>query len=195
MDLDEERIAHVRVLDLESGRESSIATKAVVNAAGVWTDDVERLAGEHGDDVQASKGVHFLVPRDRIDSETGIILRTRASVLFVIPWGEHWIIGTTDTPWSLHRAHPAASRSDIEYLLTWVNTRLSTPLAATDIVGVREMCGGSTPVSPLRVLPATRIRSAGRCEWHRPRRSTTTSTVRFNLARALLGRAGSASRR
>jgi glycerol-3-phosphate dehydrogenase len=136
MDLDEERIADVRVLDLESGRESSIATKAVVNAAGVWTDDVERLAGEHGDDVQASKGVHFLVPRDRIDSETGIILRTRASVLFVIPWGEHWIIGTTDTPWSLHRAHPAASRSDIEYLLTWVNTRLSTPLAATDIVGV-----------------------------------------------------------
>ncbi len=45
-------------------------------------------------------------------------------------------MGTTDTPWSLGRAHPAASRSDIEYLLHWVNTALRNQLTAEDIVGV-----------------------------------------------------------
>ena len=49
--------------------------------------------------VRASKGVHLVVPRDRLQLETGLILRTEKSVLFVIPWGRHWIIGTTDTDW------------------------------------------------------------------------------------------------
>lgn len=130
------RIETVRAVDLESGRSVVIRPKAVINATGVWTDDIEALAGEHGINVQASKGIHLLVPRDRIDSETGILLRTEVSVLFVVPWGGHWIVGTTDTPWSLSRSHPAASRSDIEYLLQWVNTALRTPLLASDIVGV-----------------------------------------------------------
>lgn len=130
------RIEAARVVDLEQGVEIVIPTRVVVNATGVWTDDIENLAGEHRVDVRASKGIHLLVPRDRIESETGILLRTEASVLFVIPWGQHWIVGTTDTPWSLHRAHPAASRTDIEYLLKWVNTALRTPITATDIVGV-----------------------------------------------------------
>lgn len=136
--IDEEdgRVRAVRIRDLEAGTEISIRTRAVINATGVWTDDVEDMVGEHRSDVQASKGVHFLVPRDRIASDTGILLRTEVSVLFVIPWDRHWIVGTTDTPWSLGRAHPAASRSDIEYLLRWVNTALRSPLTAEDIVGV-----------------------------------------------------------
>jgi glycerol-3-phosphate dehydrogenase len=130
------RVQGIDVTDLESGRHIRISTGAVINATGVWTDDVEELAGERSGDVRASKGVHFLVPHDRISAGTGIILRTRASVLFVIPWDRHWIVGTTDTPWSLGRAHPAASRSDIDYLLHWVNTALSDPIDAADIVGV-----------------------------------------------------------
>ena len=49
-------------------------------------------------------------------------------MLFVIPWGRHWIIGTTDTDWNLDKAHPAASRADIDYLLSHVNTLLREPL-------------------------------------------------------------------
>lgn len=130
------RIRSVRVRDLESGRIVDIETEAVINATGVWTDDIEELAGERGEDVRASKGIHLLVPRDRIESATGILLRTEVSVLFVIPWNTHWIVGTTDTPWSLNRAHPAASRSDIEYLLRWVNTTLRRELTHDDVVGV-----------------------------------------------------------
>lgn len=130
------RVSAARVLDLETGQVMTVATRAVINATGVWTDDVERLAGEHGLDVHSSKGVHLIVPRDRIESETGMIMRTDSSVLFVIPWGQHWIVGTTDTAWSLRRAHPAASRSDIDYLLTRLNATLKTPVMASDVVGV-----------------------------------------------------------
>ena len=83
--------------------------RVVVNAAGVWTDEIQELVGGRGAlHVQASKGIHLVVPRDRIRSEAGFIARTETSVLFVIPWGRHWIIGTTDTDWNLDKAHPAA---------------------------------------------------------------------------------------
>jgi glycerol-3-phosphate dehydrogenase len=54
----------------------------------------------------------------------------------VIPWGRHWIVGTTDTDWNLDKAHPAASAKDIEYLLEHVNSVLSTPLTKEDVEGV-----------------------------------------------------------
>jgi glycerol-3-phosphate dehydrogenase len=59
-------------------------------------------------DVEASKGIHLVVPRDRIRSECGFITKTERSVLFVIPWGRHWIIGTTDTRVEPRPRHPAA---------------------------------------------------------------------------------------
>jgi glycerol-3-phosphate dehydrogenase len=103
----------------------------------VWTDDTQRMVGERGQfHVRASKGIHLVVPRDRIQSATGLILRTETSVLFVIPWGRHWIIGTTDTDWTLGKAHPAASRSDIDYLLGRLNEVLVTPLSREDVEGV-----------------------------------------------------------
>jgi glycerol-3-phosphate dehydrogenase len=77
-----------------------------------------------------------VVPRDRIVSESGLILRTESSVLFVIPWRNHWIVGTTDTDWHLDLAHPAATRSDIDYILGHVNAVLATPLTHDDIEGV-----------------------------------------------------------
>jgi len=132
-----ERVVGVRARDLEGGREFVIRARVVVNAAGVWTDDIQDLVGGRGAlHVQASKGIHLVVPRDRIRSETGFITKTKVSVLFVIPWGRHWIIGTTDTPWDLDKAHPAASRADIDYVLHHVNQILREPLDHEDVEGV-----------------------------------------------------------
>ncbi|MCW2819679.1 MAG: Glycerol-3-phosphate dehydrogenase [Marmoricola sp.] len=132
-----ERVVGVEVTDVETGEKVSVSSRVVINCTGVWTDDLQKLAGGRGQfNVRASKGVHVVVPRDRINSTTGMILRTEKSVLFVIPWGTHWIVGTTDTDWELDRAHPAASRSDIDYILEHDNTVLSTPLTHDDIEGV-----------------------------------------------------------
>ncbi|MFE6378314.1 glycerol-3-phosphate dehydrogenase/oxidase [Streptomyces roseolus] len=132
-----ERVVGARVQDVEAGGEYVIRAKQIVNATGVWTDDTQALIGERGQfHVRASKGIHLVVPKDRIHSTTGLILRTEKSVLFVIPWGRHWIIGTTDTDWDLDKAHPAASSADIDYLLEHVNTVLATPLSRDDVQGV-----------------------------------------------------------
>jgi glycerol-3-phosphate dehydrogenase len=130
------RVVGVEATDLETGRQLRVLASRVINATGVWSDDIQAMAGDSGLDVKASKGIHILVPSDRIRSETGMILRTEKSVLFVIPWNRHWIVGTTDTPWELRRAHPAACRSDIDYLLGLVNAVLAEPLDHRDIVGV-----------------------------------------------------------
>jgi len=126
--------------DLESGTEFTIRAAVTINAAGVWTDEIQAMIGGKGQfRVQASKGVHVLVPRDRIDSDTGLITETEKSLLFIIPcpWSdEFWIIGTTDTPWNLHLAHPAASRTDIDYILEHANALLARPLTRDDVVGV-----------------------------------------------------------
>ena len=132
-----ERVTGVKALDLPTGREVEVRARQVVNATGVWTDDTQGMIAERGQfHVRASKGVHLVVPRDRIQSTTGMILRTEKSVLFLIPWGRHWIIGTTDTDWSLDKAHPAATAGDIDYLLDHVNSVLHTPLTRQDVEGV-----------------------------------------------------------
>ncbi|MEU5107180.1 glycerol-3-phosphate dehydrogenase/oxidase [Streptomyces sp. NPDC021354] len=132
-----ERVVGARVHDMEQGGDFEVRARQVVNATGVWTDETQALIGERGQfHVRASKGIHLVVPKDRIHSTTGLILRTEKSVLFVIPWGRHWIIGTTDTDWGLDKAHPAASSADIDYLLQHVNEVLAVPLTRDDVEGV-----------------------------------------------------------
>jgi glycerol-3-phosphate dehydrogenase len=132
-----ERVTGALVRDLESDRSIEVRARQIINATGVWTDETQALVAARGQfHVRASKGVHLVVPKDRIHSEAALILRTEKSVLFVIPWGRHWIIGTTDTDWELDKAHPAATAADIDYLLDHVNTVLTTPLTTEDVEGV-----------------------------------------------------------
>ncbi|HEY8302273.1 MAG TPA: glycerol-3-phosphate dehydrogenase/oxidase, partial [Jatrophihabitans sp.] len=132
-----DRVVGVQVRDAEDGRAQVVSAGVVLNCTGVWTDELQALSGARGRfRVRASKGVHIVVPRDRITGDAGLILRTSSSVLFVIPWKNHWLIGTTDTDWNLDLAHPAATRQDIDYLLERVNTVLVAPLSQDDIEGV-----------------------------------------------------------
>lgn len=132
-----ERVVGVQAHDLLTGERFDIRARQVVNATGVWTDDTQAMVGERGQfKVRASKGVHLVVPRDRFQSKVGLLLRTEKSVLFVIPWGRHWLIGTTDTDWNLDKAHPAATAADIDYLLKHVNKVINVPLTREDVEGV-----------------------------------------------------------
>ncbi|MEU3014543.1 glycerol-3-phosphate dehydrogenase/oxidase [Nocardia asteroides] len=146
---DGERVAGAHVVDLETGATHTIRARSVISATGVWTDDMIKMTGvDFPFHVQMSKGVHILVPRDRLDLHTGLIMRTEKSVLFVIPWAEHWIIGTTDTAWSLDKNHPTATAADVRYILDHVNGLLREPLTRADIVGtyagLRPLMTGAT---------------------------------------------------
>jgi glycerol-3-phosphate dehydrogenase len=190
------RVVGARVRDVETGDEVEVRSEVVVNATGVWTDDLQTLVGGRGRfHVRASKGVHIVVPRDRINGETGLILRTEKSVLFVIPWGSHWIVGTTDTDWDLDKAHPAASRADIDYILEHVNEVLSVALTHDDITGVYAglrplLSGESESTSQLsrehavaRPMPGVIAVAGGKYTTYRPMAADAVDAVAADVTR------------
>lgn len=129
------RVVGAKITDLESGKVREVRAQHVINATGVWTEETESLTGEErGLQVLASKGVHIVVPRERISAEAGIFLRTEKSVLFIIPWQRYWIIGTTDTPYDQDVARPVATAEDIDYILDHANSILEEPLTRDDIL-------------------------------------------------------------
>lgn len=124
------------VLDLLSNTRHHIKARRVINATGVWTEETESLTGtDQGLKVLASKGIHLVVPKERIQGEKGLILQTEKSVLFVIPWPDYWIIGTTDTPYEQDPRHPAVTKTDIDYVLERANAVLRKPLTRADVIG------------------------------------------------------------
>lgn len=137
-------IVGAEVLDRETGERITVHARRVINATGVWTGSIpvrhpdgrEEPVVQGMPRVTAAKGIHLVVPRDRFTSTSGLILRTEKSVLFVIPWDRHWIIGTTDTPWREAVDQPAATSEDIDYVLERANAVLSEPLDRSDVVGV-----------------------------------------------------------
>lgn len=138
-DVVNDRVVGVEVLDAESGESFTVRARHVAVAAGPWAEQVLALLpgdGTRSVTVRPSKGIHMLVPGDRIDSDSGVLMRTEKSVLFVIPWEGHWMIGDTDTAWNEDRGTPVATSADVDYLLAKVNTVLARPLTTDDIVGV-----------------------------------------------------------
>ncbi|WP_020672235.1 glycerol-3-phosphate dehydrogenase/oxidase [Amycolatopsis nigrescens] len=137
---DGNRVTGAVLRDLETGQEHEIRARRTINAAGVWTDELQDKAETKRQfRVRASKGVHVVVPRAAIDSRTGLITETEKSLLFIIPcpWSDDlWVIGTTDTPWQHDLAHPAATSRDIDYILGHANRLLAKPLTRDDVVGV-----------------------------------------------------------
>ncbi|WP_313820872.1 glycerol-3-phosphate dehydrogenase/oxidase [Citricoccus sp.] len=137
-------IIGAEVLDRETGERIEVHARRVINATGVWTGSIPLRHPDGREEpvvrgmprVTAAKGIHLVVPRDRFTSTSGLILRTEKSVLFVIPWDRHWIIGTTDTPWREKVDQPAATSEDIDYVLERANAVLSEPLDRSDVVGV-----------------------------------------------------------
>ena len=130
------RVDGAELLDLESGERLTVKARHVINATGVWTEEAQALSGSSGGlKVLASKGIHLVVPRERIRGDVGLILQTEKSVLFIIPWSRYWIIGTTDTPYEHDLRHPVATRTDIDYVLDHANAVLRTPLTREDVIG------------------------------------------------------------
>ena len=129
------KVIGARVRDSETGRTADVTAARVVVCAGTWTPSVLGNV-DAGYTVRMSKGVHLVVPRSAIDSETGMIIRTERSVLFLIPSGDRWIVGTTDTDWSGDPASVVASEADVSYLLGCANRVLARPLLRSDVLAV-----------------------------------------------------------
>ena len=134
---DGKKVVGAEVTDTVTGKKIKVSAKAVVMCAGIWSDEMHAKFGlRPGYGVTMSKGVHIVVPGSAIKSDTGIILKTAVSVLFLIPWGDKWIVGTTDTPYDGDRAHPHATSEDVQYILDQANKVLEPQLRRDEIIGV-----------------------------------------------------------
>jgi len=127
----------------------NITAPVIVNAAGVWSDDVRALAeGEHPDSIRPAKGVHITVPWDLVQNEIAAVVPVPGDKrsVFVVPWGlqmegedgyqpQFTYIGTTDTDYDGSVDDPQCTPDDIEYLLRAINGAIEGTITEDDIVG------------------------------------------------------------
>jgi glycerol-3-phosphate dehydrogenase len=131
------RPGEVEAVDEETGEVLVLRARHVAGAVGAWTDRLRELAGGRSSRrIVPSKGIHVFVAGDRIPMETGVLARTEKSVLFVIPWQGGWLIGDTDTAWTLGPDRAVATGADVDYLLGKTNALLAEPLGRDDVHGV-----------------------------------------------------------
>jgi glycerol-3-phosphate dehydrogenase len=130
------RIVGAKVRDLITDKEIVVKARVTVMATGVWTDEMYKSFGiKPGYKVRTSKGAHIVVPGDAIKSQSGVIIKTDNSVLFIIPWAGKWIVGTTDTDYKDELAEPVATRADIDYIIHQANRVLEPKLDKSQVIG------------------------------------------------------------
>lgn len=128
------------------GRRFTIRATVVVNACGVWSDDIRALdEGTHPDSIRPAKGVHITVPWEKVRNDVAVVIpvpKDKRS-LFVVPWVpladgtfRHTYVGTTDTDYDGPLIDPQCTKDDIDYVLRALNASVTTGITEADISGV-----------------------------------------------------------
>ena len=115
-----------------------VRADAVVNAAGVWSDDVRSLdEGADPHSIRPAKGIHITVPWSKVRNDIAVVVPVRKDKrsIFVVPWGDFTYIGTTDTDYDGPIDDPQCTPDDIAYLLGAMNDAMTTELTEADILG------------------------------------------------------------
>jgi glycerol-3-phosphate dehydrogenase len=125
----------LRVRDLLAGDEIDVRARAVVDATGAWAAGLSHPFATASMRIRPSRGAHLVVPRERIPASAGLTIRVPGKVVFLVPWPDHWLIGTTDAPYDGPADRPSASRWEIDQLLATVNDTLDVDLRHDEVVG------------------------------------------------------------
>ncbi len=140
---DNGRVAGLRCLDAETGESFAIRARCVVNATGVWADELRRQDSKQrgqtaGDLVMPSQGVHLVVDASFLDSQSALLVpRTRdGRVLFAVPWLGKLVLGTTDTPRKDIAREPVAGHDEVEFILSEAGRYLSRAPVRGDVTSV-----------------------------------------------------------
>ncbi len=128
-------IRALRVRDRIADVYLEVRTRAVVDATGVWAADPDHPFAGPSMRVLPSRGAHLVVPRERVPISAGLTIRVPGRVIFLIPWPDHWLIGTTDAPYDGSPDRPSASGDEVDQLLATVNGTLDVDLRRDEVVG------------------------------------------------------------
>jgi glycerol-3-phosphate dehydrogenase len=133
------RVDGVTARDALTGTTFVLRAKCVVNAAGVWVDEIRRMESRTSTNIVApSQGVHLTLPRDFLPGSKAILIPKTddGRVLFVVPWNGHTIVGTTDVPRADLPLEPEASGADIDFILRTASRYLSRKPTRSDVTSV-----------------------------------------------------------
>jgi glycerol-3-phosphate dehydrogenase len=150
----------VTALDTETGEQLTLPARIVVNATGVFTDQVRRMADPAAEPLMVtSQGIHLVFDRSFLKGETALMVPRTSDgrVLFVIPWHGHAVAGTTDTPVSEPTLEPRPLEAEIDFILETAGRYLTRPPTRHDVLAVyvglrplvREMGKGEGKTSAL----------------------------------------------
>jgi len=135
--IEQGKICGAHIHDTLGDQELTVRARHIVNATGVFSEQVEALTGtEPQVRIEPSKGVHLVLSREDLElGDYAIVLPETEDkrILFIVPWGSRAIFGTTDTG-SGDLDHPTATSEDIAYLLKYLNRYLSVRLTEADII-------------------------------------------------------------
>ena len=127
-----------RATNGEAPQEFDVRAAAVVNAGGVWADEVRALdEAEHPHSIRPAKGIHITVPWSKVRNDIAAVIpvpKDKRSV-FVVPWGDFTYIGTTDTDYDGPIDDPQCTREDVAYLLGAINASVGSGITAADVTG------------------------------------------------------------
>lgn len=116
-----------------------VRASVVVNAAGVWSDEVRGLdEGRNPHSIRPAKGIHITVPAAALPCDIAAVIPVREDrrAIFVVSWGDQVYLGTTDTPWDGPLDDPDCLPEDVDYILAAANAVVTSPIRRADIVGV-----------------------------------------------------------
>jgi glycerol-3-phosphate dehydrogenase len=133
------KIAGVMAKDLETGAVYHINGRAVVNATGVFVDDLLQKDEPHKKPlVKSSQGIHIVVDCSFMPGKDAIMIPKTddGRVLFVVPWHGKLLIGTTDTPLNEHRLEPIALKEEIDFVMSTVGKYLTKPPLRQDVLSI-----------------------------------------------------------
>jgi len=130
------RVAGATVHDLVGDRTFEVRAPRVIDATGVWSAQPHGpLNGDGTNKILPSQGAHLVVRRERIASSVGVTMRVPGKVVFLVPWPDHWLIGTTDNAFDGPPDRPSARGDEVDEILATVNEYFDVDLTRADIVG------------------------------------------------------------
>ena len=133
------KIEGVHALDVENNKGYELHAKLFINATGVFADDILKMDEKEAPPLLTpSQGIHIVVSKKFLTgSEALMIPKTKdGRVLFAVPWHDHIILGTTDTPVKNASLEPQAHDTEIEFILETVKSYLQKPPLASDILSI-----------------------------------------------------------
>jgi glycerol-3-phosphate dehydrogenase len=127
------------VRDAESGEEFTVKAKAVVNATGVWVDDVRRMDTKSLPPLVAvSQGIHLVLPKSFLPGDTAIMVPKTSDgrVLFAVPWHDCVVVGTTDTPMPGAELEPRALDEERDFVMEHARLYLARDPSDSDVLSI-----------------------------------------------------------